>query len=131
MLELDVLENHLSCHTGTDTGLPMTKSDCIESGTCLHVTLKAQHVQQDRGTRQMTAGTDQGLLELTALLGVPYPQLDSWLEFDLPSLPQLPQQWPSEEEEEEPQHGSGSLINLAAFAAADAGQVSHATLACI
>ena len=81
----------------------------------------------------LTAGHKQGLPQLSALLGVPYCQLDSWLGSMSPSLPQLPQQWPSEEAEQEssqpelsrcsPSHAH-QLISLAAFAAADSGKVS-------
>ena len=81
----------------------------------------------------MSAGHEEGLPQLSALLGVPYCQLDSWLGSVSPSSPQLPQRWPSEEEVHEstqpeliqcsPSHAH-QLISLAAFAAADAGQVS-------
>lgn len=72
-------------------------------------------------------------MQLTALLGVPHAQLNSWLDSVSPSSPQLPQQWPSDDKQQEPQQGlsqrstseAQQLISLAAFAAAAAGQVSH------
>lgn len=81
----------------------------------------------------MSAGRKQGLPQLSALLGVPYCQLDSWLRSVSPSSPQLPHQWPPAREVHEstqpeltwcsPSHAH-QLISLAAFAAADAGKVS-------
>ena len=83
----------------------------------------------------MHADQASALPQLSALLGVPYSDLEPWLNSVSPSSPQLPQQWPSDTQTDAgqyqrpgPPHQSHlqtqQLISLAAFAVADAGKVS-------
>ncbi|KAL3145468.1 hypothetical protein ABBQ32_003295 [Trebouxia sp. C0010 RCD-2024] len=84
------------------------------------------------GAVAVGAPQGSGLSKLSALLGMSYAQLDSWLATVSPSSPQLPQRWPPEGEEQQdsPQPGrthcspshAQQLISLATFAAADAGK---------
>ena len=70
----------------------------------------------------MDADQESALPQLSALLGVPYSDLDPWLSSVSLSSPQLPQQWHQSHLQTQ------QLISLAAFAAADAGKVSDCWL---
>ncbi|DBA84768.1 TPA: hypothetical protein ACH3X1_005807 [Trebouxia sp. C0004] len=75
------------------------------------------------GKEQQRAEPAPALLQLSALMGVPYSDLGPWLDSVSASSPQLPQRWPTGQADHlNSQLQAQQLISLAAFAAADAGK---------